>query len=205
MHTSNSFNDSSACVVLPSEGKIASGTGALLYRGALYPYAEKRGNNPRVGVRTGAMAILVGQTELRIDQDPEWIIEISETPIDSEATSGAAAMVENMAPEQAEAFGATSSLMANAVSQAVSPLHGDYRRACPSSPRSDEGRQGDHLSPDGRQRSRIDNREYGVGARLHRGSGRMWTVSMSEFLWDTFPQWRHAPACFALLKQTAIT
>ena len=30
-------------------------------------------------------------------------------------------MVENMTPEQAEAFGATSSLMANAVSQAVSP------------------------------------------------------------------------------------
>jgi hypothetical protein len=107
------FSDETTCRVQPSEAIVDDvysqfGVSSASRVFAIYPYVERRKGGIRVGM-IGFRNIPIGETQLRIDQNPAWTISPSETPVDSGSP------VVGVPPEIAASVG-------NSIAQTLSPF-----------------------------------------------------------------------------------
>lgn len=107
------FSDETICRVQPGDAIVDDvysqfGIPSASRIMAIYPYVERRKAGIRVGM-IGFRNIPIGETQLRIDQNPAWTISPSETPVDSGSP-----VVGGVPPEIAASVG-------NSITQTLSP------------------------------------------------------------------------------------
>lgn len=117
------FTDQQSCrVTLVGAIRIDAYRGGLKY----YPYVERRGSELRVGMMAHpSLPAPTGAVQIRVDDLPAWTIDISETPIDTEAGNTSAQMTALMPATadaaQAEAVRRSAEAMSANITRSVSP------------------------------------------------------------------------------------
>lgn len=116
------FTDQSSCRVT-----LVTAIRADIYRPGLrfYPFVERRGSEVRVGLMSHpGLPLPVGGVQIRIDDNPAWTVDPSETPLDSQATTPLqleAYLPPDATPAQVEAIRRSTEAMSSTVNQAMSP------------------------------------------------------------------------------------
>lgn len=119
------FDDSFKCRVTVGSTYYSSGT-VLTYNAHYYPFIEKVNDELRVGILSGGkVKVPVGDVQMRIDSNPAWTIETSETPVDYTTPGASMDMspyMANMTPEQKTQFQTVYKQSLNNTTKMMSPF-----------------------------------------------------------------------------------
>ena len=121
-HRRDSFTDEVSCRVSPPDLPM-SVFSPLQF--VYYPFVERHGADVRVGLTSGdRFKVPVGAVRVRIDGQPSWTIETSETPLDMVPTTftSPSAYLATQPTAVKEAIAQASKNMTASISQAMSPF-----------------------------------------------------------------------------------